>query len=104
MIQLLFNSRVIQTQPRGTSTRPPVKNAGFRQSSPFLASLPAISRSLPASGNDTVSWPSFNESGQNLGLDLPWEAGKIIHRRRETSLLDGIVECVEVCHHIVNTP
>jgi hypothetical protein len=92
--KLLFDAQVIsKIEGYGLSTtRPP--NTGFRQSSAFLASLPSLSRSLATGGESSITWPGFNDTTSRS--EMPWETSKFTHRRRETCLLNGIVEGVEV--------
>ena len=105
--QLLFDAQVIPNIERHTlstssstsTSRRQVNNLGFRQSSAFLASLPGISRCLTLENESQLAWPGSLDTTttkQNRG-ELPWETSKITHRRRETCLLNGIVEGVEVC-------
>jgi hypothetical protein len=90
----LFDAQVIsKIEGYGISTTRPA-NTGFRQSSAFLASLPSLSRSLVAGGDGSIIWPGFSDT--TTRNEMPWETGKFQHRRRETCLLNGIVEGVEV--------
>lgn len=103
--QLLLNSRVISTKGgRNGSHNPIIRSAnalGFRRFSTFLATLPGLAKCLTPADDTEVSWPSF------LGNDTParhtptWESDLSGQRERETSLLNGIVEGLEVsapCH------
>jgi len=92
--KLLFDAQVISNiEGYGLSTNRPA-NTGFRQSSAFLASLPSLSRSLVAGGDGSIIWPGFSDT--TTRSQMPWETSKFTHRRRETCLLNGIVEGVEV--------
>jgi hypothetical protein len=82
--------------PEGHSSSTRLGHHGFRQSSAFLASLPSLSRSLVAGGDASITWPGFTDSAASKPGDMPWESSKFKHRRRETCLLNGIVEGVEV--------
>jgi hypothetical protein len=99
--KLLFDAQVIsKIEGYGLSTtRPP--NTGFRQSSAFLASLPSLSRFLVTSGDSSITWPGFSDTTPRS--EMPWETSKFTHRRRETCLLNGIVEGVEVSCHFHTT-
>jgi hypothetical protein len=99
--KLLFDAQVIsKIEGYGLSTtRPP--NTGFRQSSAFLASLPSLSRFLVTSGDGSITWPGFSDT--NTRNQMPWETSKFTHRRRETCLLNGIVEGVEESCHFHTT-
>jgi len=103
--QLLFDAQFTPNIERHTlstsssTSRGQVNNLGFRQSSAFLASLPSLSRYLTLENESQLVWPGFLDTTttkQNRE-ELPWETSKIKHRRRETCLLNGIVEGVEVC-------
>ena len=92
--KLLFDAQVISNiKGYGSSTTRPA-NTGFRQSSAFLASLPSLSRSLITGGDGSITWPGFRDT--TMRNQMPSETSKFTHRRRETCLLNGIVEGVEV--------
>jgi hypothetical protein len=99
-LKLLFDAQLIpnigKPSSSSSSTRQ-VNNLGFRQSSAFLASLPGLSRCLDLENEGQLAWPGF--LGSTKQIELSWETSKIKHRRRETCLLNGIVEGVEVCFH-----
>jgi hypothetical protein len=73
-----------------------VNGAGFQTSSTFLASLPGVARCLSSATDASVSWPGFSESNSQIPANPPWESGKAKQRKRETCLLDGIVQGIEV--------
>jgi hypothetical protein len=99
--KLLFDAQVIsKIEGYGLSTTRPA-NTGFRQSSAFLASLPSLSRSLVTGGESSITWPGFNDT--TTRNELAWETSKFTHRRRETCLLNGIVEGVEVSSNFHTT-
>jgi len=95
--KLFFDAQVISTIGVYGSTPTRAANTGFRQSSAFLASLPSLSRSLVTGGDSSITWPGFNDA--TAKNEMAWEKSKFKYRRRETCLLNGIVEGVEVSSH-----
>lgn len=97
--QLLFNSRVIPIKAKNEPISPSIRSAnaqGLRRFSAFLPTLPSLASCLTAASDNDIPWPSFTNDSAEPSNRLSVENVKIKQRERETCLLNGVVEGLEV--------
>ena len=98
-LQLLFNSRVIPIKAKYESINPAIRSAnaqGLRNFSTFLPTLPALATCLASTTDKDIPWPSFTTESADRQTKPSWETGTARPRDRETCLLNGVVEGLEV--------
>lgn len=102
---MLLNSRVIPIKDRNEPINSAIRSVnalGFRRFSTFLATLPGLSKCLGPVSDGDIPWPSFNGDAAE-GWNKPvWESGRSRQRERETCLLNGVVEGLEVSFDELN--
>lgn len=97
--QLLFNSRVIPIKAKNEPINPNIRAAnaqGLRRFSAFLPTLPSLASCLTAATENEIPWPSFTGDSAEPSNRISLESAKIKQRERETCLLNGVVEGLEV--------
>ena len=90
---------MIPLKGRDDTHNPIIRSAnalGFRRFSTFLATLPGLAKCLAPADDAEFAWPSFLGKDTIAGQAPSWQSARSSQRERETSLLNGIVEGLEV--------